>query len=112
MGIRDAGTQATVILGLPAQLTDFPPRILETGILPSVSSVCLLNPALWIYALPLHVYLSGRIPGPIYQRVAGPFIAQGLAVTNPAETMTAFLKHILFIQEHFSAPFYAVSILI
>ena len=107
LAIRDAGTQSSMLLSLPRQLEGFPIRILEGTVLPAVSSVCMQNPGLWVFALPLHVYLSGRIPLERYQAIASPYIASGLGVTNPSETMMAFLKHVLFIQERFPAPFYA-----
>ena len=106
LGSRDAGTQSSIMLSLPSQLTDFPPRILESTVLPAICEVTRGNAAVWIHALHLHVYLAKRLPIAVYQRVASPYVAQGLGVVNPAETVMAFLKHVLFIHESFPAFFF------
>ena len=104
--MRDAGTQSSLLLGYPSQLNDFPPRILETTVLPAICSICSTNPALWVYALQLHVYLSEKLTLTSYQRISGPHIEKGLAVINPAETMMAFMKNVLFIKDKFPIEFY------
>lgn len=103
---RDLGSQASQLSSLPAQLSAFPARMLEATILPAVGRVCHQNPQLWVYALPLHVYIAERISLPAYTRVAGPQMVEGLAVTHPPETMLAFIKHLSLLQDKFDIEFF------
>ena len=108
---RDIGTQSSILLGLPSQLGPFPARILQTAILPAVCKLCAANSALWLYVFPVHTYISTKLPSLTYQKIAGPSIAQGLAITNPAETMLTFLKNISFIQSTFDSSFFYQHVL-
>ncbi len=108
---RDIGTQSSILLGLPSQLGPFPARILQTAILPAICKLCAANSALWLYVFPVHTYISTKLPALTYQKIAGPSIAQGLAITNPAETMLTFLKNISFIQSTFDSAFFYQHVL-
>ena len=108
---RDIGTQSSILLGLPSQLGPFPARILQTSVLPAICKLCAANSALWLYVFPVHTYISTKLPASTYQKIAGPSIAQGLAITNPAETMLTFLKNISFIQSTFDSGFFYQHVL-
>ena len=107
---RDLGSQASMLTALPQQLSSFPPRILEATILPAVGRICSYQNSLWVYALPLHVYIAERISNQGYQRVAGPSIVEGLAVTHPPETMLAFVRHVNLLQDKFDIEFFRVHV--
>jgi len=110
MHTRDIGSQASQLSALPAQISTFPPRILEATILPAIGRVCCLQPPLWVYALPLYAHISERVALPAFQRVAGPAFMEGLAVTHPPETMTAFIKHLNLILDKFDLEFFRVHV--
>lgn len=95
-------------MGLQNQLSEFPPRILQGTVLPILGAICSTNTALWVYALPIHVYIASRMGKVEYCTAAQSYIADGLAVLNPTETMSCFLQHVLFIQETFDETFYQV----
>ena len=95
---------------LPQQLSLFPSRILGSTILAAVGKCCLKDPSLWVYALPLHTVIADKIALINYQRIAGPALIEGLAVTHPPETMQAFIKHIDLLQDKFDLEFFRLNI--
>eukprot|EP01041_Mallomonas_annulata_P000553 gene553-1062_t len=96
---RDVGSQATVLTSLPQQLSIFPPRILGATVLSAIGKTCVNDPSLWVFSLPLYAYIAEKIDIVNFQRIAGPHVKEGLAVTHPPETMLAFIKHIDLLQE-------------
>ena len=110
LGSKDIGTQASQLNSLPGLLAHCPPRLLEGAVLLTISKLCVQSPGLWVYALPLHVFIAERVSVQSYQDVAGPFVKEGLAVTNPEQTMQAFLKHIGHIQKQFDVSFFKANV--
>ncbi len=110
MHSRDVGTQSSQLISLQGQLSAFTPRILYLIILPAVCKMCLLNAALWVYAMPLMVFLAQQIPADRYRQYAGPTMAIGLAVNTPTETMQAFLSHVQFLAGMFDAEFFQAHV--
>ena len=106
---RDVGTQSSQLVALGAQLSSFPARLLLSTVIPVVCRLCVSNPALWVYALPLHVHLAstGRMPLQDYRIAASKALSLGLRVTQPIETMQVFLRHMSFVQDTFDAAFFA-----
>jgi len=102
---RDIGSQYSTLVGLTTQLGSFPTRMLESTVLLAVCKLCIANAALWMYALPVHIVISQRISPIQYQAKAGQYIAQGLNVTNPSETIQCFLKNIDFLLNNFELKF-------
>lgn len=86
---RDVGTQSSQLVALASQLSAFPPRLLLSTVIPAACRLCVANPALWVYALPLHVHLAsaGRVSLVDYRAAAGKAVSLGLRVTQPVETM-------------------------
>jgi len=74
---KDIGTQASQLSNLPSMLSPCPGRLLEGAVMLSICNLCLNNPGLWVYALPLHVYIAARIPAHSYQQTAAPAIKEG-----------------------------------
>jgi serine/threonine protein kinase len=74
---RDMGTQSSVLVNLPSQLEDFPVRMLENFILPSICKLTETNNTLWTYALPVHEYLASRLSSASYKAIASACIAEG-----------------------------------
>jgi SCY1-like protein 2 len=105
---RDIGTQSSQLIQLQGQIQSFHARILTYSILPSISKLCSVNVGLWVYALPLHVQLSHLVSIEKYKKIAGPYLAKGLAVVAPNEVLQAFLQNIAFIVETFDALFFEV----
>ena len=58
---RDVGTQSAQLISLPQHMSTFPTRILERTVLPTICKICQSNPALWIHALSIHIYLTERM---------------------------------------------------
>ena len=102
---RDIGSQYSTLVGLTNQLGSFPTRMLESTVLTAICKLCISNAALWMYALPVHIVISQRISPLQYQAKAGQYIAQGLNVTNPSETIQCFLKNIDFLLNSFDIKF-------
>lgn len=109
---RDIGTQSSQLLSMlhQRQLEVFPARMLKFTALPAIGKVCMANPMLWEYALPLHQLLAGVLGKDQYKPIAGPFIAAGLTNNTSAESMHAFLANLDFIHEIFDEFFFAVNV--
>ena len=110
LGSKDIGTQASQLNTLPGLLVHCPPRLLEGAVLLTVSKLCVQSPGLWVYSLPLHVFIAERISVQSYQEVAGPHIKEGLSVTSPEQTMQAFLKNIGHLQRQFDVSFFKENV--
>ena len=106
---RDVGTQSSHLAALSGQLSGFSTRILERSVLPVICGLCGSNPVLWVYALPLHEHINSRMAPGTYAVAAGQHIANGLLGSAVVESMLAFLKAHVFIQETFDAAFFTVS---
>lgn len=106
---RDVGTQSSQLLTLIHQLDTFPLRILKFTALPCIGKLCLQNPLLWEYALPLHKLLARLLGREQYKPLAAPYIAAGLTANSSTECTHAFLSSLDFIQESFDQTFFAVS---
>ena len=59
---RDVGAQSSLLLVLPQHLDSFPQRVLERTVLPTICSLTLSNPALWVHALHVHISLAQKMP--------------------------------------------------
>lgn len=59
---RDVGAQSSLLLVLPQHLNSFPQRVLERTVLPTICSLTLANPALWVHALHVHISLAQKMP--------------------------------------------------
>eukprot|EP00981_Chlorochromonas_danica_P003586 scaffold662_cov281-Ochromonas_danica.AAC.1 len=103
---KDIGTQSSQLISLEKQIADFPIRVLKFIVLPTVGQLCLSQPALWEFSLPLHETLSKAMTIDQYKPIAAPYIAAGLAVTTPPETVQSFLWHIKFIANTFDTIFF------
>ncbi|RYG96547.1 hypothetical protein EON65_54235 [archaeon] len=108
IGGKDIGTQSSQLLALERQIGDFPARVLKFIVLPTVGLLCIQNPALWEFALSLHETLSKLMPVEQYKVIAAPYIAAGLAVTTPPETVQSFLFNIKFVARTFDSQFFQV----
>ena len=108
---KDVGSMSTLLISAAPQLSSFPPRILALMVLPAICKACEANATLWVYALPLHVTISECIAASEggnlekYGTVAAPYVATGLNVTSPTETIQAFLSNVFFILSTFGSDF-------
>lgn len=109
---RDLGTQSSQLLTLFHQIDTFPARVLKFTALPAIGKLCLANPMLWEYALPMHKMLFRLLGREQYRMIAAPFVAQGMVSNVSVEAMHAFMNSIDFIQDAFDASFFAVRILL
>jgi SCY1-like protein 2 len=112
MHSRDVGTQSSQLISLQGQLGSFSSRILYLNVLPSICKLCLVNSALWVYAMPLHVFISQQVSKERFKQYAGPTMANGLAVTTPTETQQAFLNNIQFIAGMFDREYFQANIVV
>lgn len=105
---RDLGTQSSQLLTLFHQIDTFPARVLKFTALPAIGRLCLANPMLWEYALPMHKMLFRLLGREQYRLVAAPFVAPGIISNVSTEAMHAFLNSLDFIQDAFDSSFFAV----
>lgn len=108
IGTKDIGTQSSQLIALDRQIADFPVRVLKFIVLPTIGHLCVANPALWEFALPLHETICKLMTPDQYKNVAAPFVATGLAAIAPPETVQTFLFNIKFIASTFDTSFFQV----
>jgi SCY1-like protein 2 len=105
---RDLGTQTSQLLSFIQVVNRFPPRLIKFIILPSIGKLCVANPTLWEYALPLFRLISRLVPNDLYRSIAGNYIAAGLTNNTSTESMLAFLSFVPFLLESFDTIFFQV----
>lgn len=105
---KDLGTKSSQMISLQHQLSEFPARVLINSVVPKISYLCVQESQLWVYALPIHVYVQRLLPGDQYKNKAHSFIAKGLAVADNNECIQAFLANINFIAKTFGKEFFQV----
>jgi hypothetical protein len=103
---RDIGSQAALLASLPGQLSFFTPRIQETIILPVLCKLTTINQAMWMYAMPVHVYIASRISTPAYAHTVSPTLILGLSNKESTETLNAFIKYMDHLLERFDSTFF------
>ena len=114
---KEPAEQASDLMSLQYHLSQFPSRILLQLVIPVLSRLCTTgDPKLWVYVLPLHIYCAGQYQLSESQNrkhlklITGPFIAQGLAVMQPPETVQAFLTNIEYVCNVFGTEFFQVKL--
>lgn len=108
---KDIGAQASQLTALPSQIGSFSPRILENTLLPVLCKLTTANPAMWEYALPIHVFVSDRVAGLSYVRHVTAAFVHGLAVNAINEPMFAFIKYMKHLLDKFDGPFFQAHVI-
>lgn len=112
LAMRDVGTQGAQLLQLQHELTDFPLRLLQGVVLPTICNAANGNGALWVYVLTLLEVIAKRINNKtVFTSLTKVPLAKGLHLINPVETMQAFIRHLPFVMDTFDDVFFKVSTL-
>ena len=107
---KDMGSQASILASLNAQIITFSPRILENTILPTICTVGVANPSMWVYTLPVHALIASRLIMTAFQRIVTPSFVKGLAVADFTETIHAFVKHVDLLLDKFDGQFFTAHV--
>lgn len=107
---RDIGSQAALLASLSGQLSFFAPRIQEIIILPMLCKLTTVNPSMWMYSLPVHVYVASRISTVSYVRIVSESFKTGL-LNKESDIMSAFVKYMDHILDRFDIQFFQANVI-
>lgn len=107
---KDVGSQASILASLCSQISAFSPRIIENTILPVVCDVGVNNPSMWVYTLPVLSFISTKLSGAAFRKIASPSFVKGLAVADFTETIHAFVKHMGLLLDIFDPQFFQAHV--
>lgn len=102
---RDMGTQASILASLPGQLGILPPRILAMVVLPGLCDLTTVNPNMWNYTMPVHVFVASKLNARDYQRVVETAFVTGLQETS-VDALLAFIKNMDHLRDNFDIEFF------